>query len=324
MLIPQFWADSRLQKKLSSKQVTVKRWGWSDISQEEAQADRRAQEAMDRILSGEDLRRRERLDSYGTADGVPIREEVVSRHGNIVITRNSYGSLCLNTPNVLFADVDVRWSGALTLHLLGCALIVVVGVVAAIWQKSILIGAGTAIGALWLWSTCIDRINRKRRLLAERQGRQESLNCIRAFAAAYPDWHLRIYETPAGYRILAMQDVFEPQGAAAKAALTELNSDTRFVTLCALQACFRARVSPKYWRIGYKPKNSLPKSKWPFPPEHLPRRQEWVAGYDAIAPNFASCRFVERLGSRTVHPDAEAVRLLHDKYCQSDSALPLA
>jgi hypothetical protein len=225
---------------------------------------------------------------------------------------------------VLFADVDVRWSGALTVPLLGCALIVLVGIVAGIWLRSIFIAVGIAIGVRWLWSIYIGRMNQMRRLVAEAQGKQENLESIRAFASAHPEWHLRIYETPAGYRILAMHDVFEPQGAAAKAALTELNSDTRFVTLCALQACFRARVSPKYWRIGYKPKNSLPKSKWPFPPEHLPRRQEWVAGYDAIAPNFASCRFLERLGSPTVHPDAEAVRLLHDKYCQSDSPLPLA
>ncbi len=118
MLIPYFWAESRLQTKSPSKQVTVKRWGWSDISQEDAQAvaDSRAQEAMDRILDGENVRRREIKDAYGTEEGVPIREEVVSRHVNIAITRNSYGSLCLNTPNVFFADVDAQWRGALRLR----------------------------------------------------------------------------------------------------------------------------------------------------------------------------------------------------------------
>jgi hypothetical protein len=113
MLIPYFWAECRLQTKLAKRQVTVKRWGWSDLSQDDAQelANRRAKEAMERILNGETLRRLEAKDTYGTADGVPIREEVVSRHAEVVITRNSYGSLCLNTPNVLFADVDAEWRG---------------------------------------------------------------------------------------------------------------------------------------------------------------------------------------------------------------------
>jgi hypothetical protein len=326
MLIPYFWAESRLQNKLPTRQVTVKRWGWSDNSQDEAQAlaDHRANEAMQRILNGEDLRRRETKDSYGTADGVPIREEVVARHENVVITRNSYGALCLNTPNVLFADVDAPWQGALKMRFGGCLVIVLAGISLGILQSSFLLGAGIAIGVLGLWSFLNNQINQRRRPLAEMKAKQENLSAIRAFADTHPEWHLRVYETPAGFRLLAMHDVFDPQGEKANTALKELNTDKRFATLCALQACFRARVSPKYWRMGYKPKDHLPKSKWPFPPEHLPRRSEWVAGYDAVAARFASCRFVERLGSHSVHPDAEWVRALHDRLCQSDSLLPLA
>ena len=326
MLIPYFWAESRLQTKVPPRQVTVKRWGWSDISQEDAQsaADRRAREAMDRILAGEDLRRRESKDSYGTQEGVPIREEVISRHGEIAITRNSYGSLCLNTPNVFFADVDAQWHGAVDMRPSGCVLIVLARIAAGVWQKSPLLGVGMAIGLTWLWSQINSMINRKRRLPAEAKVKQENLAAIHAFVATNPQWHLRVYETPAGYRLLAMHDVFDPKGNAAKDALNALNSDKRFATLCALQACFRARVSPKYWRTGYKPKESLPKSKWPFPAEHLPRRQTWVSGYDAIASRFASCRFIERLGSQTTHPAAEEVRGLHDRLCQANSTLPLA
>lgn len=326
MLIPYFWAESRLQTKSSSKQVTVKRWGWSDISQEDAQAlaDSRAQQGMERILSGEDVRRRESKDTYGTADGVPIREEVVSRHGNIAITRNSYGSLCLNTPNVFFADVDAQWRGELKIQLLGCMLIVLAGITAGVWQRSFLLGAGLIIGLPWLWAQFNQWINLKRRPLGEEKAKQDNLEAIHAFAARHPEWHLRVYETPAGYRLLAMHDVFDPQSDTTRKALEEMNSDKRFATLCALQSCFRARVSPKYWRTGYRPKELLPKSKWPFPPEHLPRRQAWVTGYDLHSSRFASCRFVERLGSHAVHPDAETVQYLHDKLCQSNASLPLA
>ena len=326
MLIPYFWAECRLQNKSGKKQATVKRWGWSDVSQDDAQAmaDRRASEAMERVLNGEKLRRRETKDTYGTADGVPIREEVVSRHADIAITRNSYGSLCLNTPNVLFADVDAEWRGELGMKSPGCIAIILLGIGVGIWQSSVLKGVLLISASLWLWSFINDQINRRRRPAAEANLKQENLNAIRAFSNKYPEWHLRVYETPAGHRLLAMHDVFDPQGDVAKSALNELNTDQRFAKLCALQACFRARVSPKYWRMGYKPKESLPKSKWPFPHEHLSVRKTWIAGYDAIAPKFASCRFLERLGSQTVHPDAEAVRILHDQLCQSDTSLPLA
>lgn len=108
MIVPQFWAEARLQHRAQKKQVTVRRFGWSDLSQEAAQAhaDVRVREAFDRILSGEKLPRREHKESYNGAEGLPIREQIVARHGETVITRNSYGALCLNTPNVLFADID--------------------------------------------------------------------------------------------------------------------------------------------------------------------------------------------------------------------------
>lgn len=130
MLIPYYWAEARLQNKSAGKQVTVRRWGWSDASQVDAQAlaDQRAQDALQRVLSGESLHRRESKNSYGGDEGVPIREEVVSRHGENVVTRNVYGSLCLNAPRVLFADIDAQWPYALRVRPLGCLALVLAGI----------------------------------------------------------------------------------------------------------------------------------------------------------------------------------------------------
>jgi hypothetical protein len=225
---------------------------------------------------------------------------------------------------VFFADVDAAWDGEINLRAKGCLLILLGGIAVGIWTKSVPLAVGIILATSWLSYLVMNWINGRRRPAGEAQAKDDHLNAIRQFSATHPDWHVRIYETPAGYRILAMHDVFDPQGAPAKEALQALNSDKRFARLCALQSCFRARVSPKFWRIGYQPEEPLPKSKWPFRPEHLPRRIAWVAGYEALAPQFASCRFIERLGSFQVHPDAEAVRILHDQLCQSDAKLPLA
>lgn len=326
MIIPRYWAEARLQHKQPGRQVTVRRWGWSESSQEEAQslAEKRAREAIDRILNGEDLSRREGRWAYDGDDGRPIREEIVSRHEDTVITRNSYGSLCLNTPNVFFADLDAQWHAPSRFSPAGCLALVITGIMAGLWSHSFLLGAGIAIGGPWLWWQIVSASNARRRTGKESSLKAEARETIHQFIVSHPDWHLRVYETPAGFRLLAMHDVFEPAGQRAQEALTALRSDRRFARLCTLQCCFRARVSPKYWRTGYRPKQRLPRTKWPLSPEQLAVHREWVSGYEPFAERFASCRFIERLGSQTVHPAAEKVRQLHDQFCRSDSDLPLA
>jgi hypothetical protein len=57
MIVPQFWAESRLQHREKGRQLTLRRFGWSDESQEAAQthADERVKAAMERALRGEKL-----------------------------------------------------------------------------------------------------------------------------------------------------------------------------------------------------------------------------------------------------------------------------
>src|SRR4051794_33545978 len=123
MIVPQYWAESRVQYRQEGLQITIRRFGWSDTSQVEAQgnAEARAGEALQRLLSGEKLPRREPKVPYNGAQGVPIREEIVERHGETIITRNSYGARCLNSPNVFFADID--FDQAPTLRLIVATLV---------------------------------------------------------------------------------------------------------------------------------------------------------------------------------------------------------
>jgi hypothetical protein len=108
MIVPA-WAEGRVHEKRDGKQVTIRRFGWSDESQAAAQAhaDDRAREAFAAFKASGTTARFEYKRAYNGADGVPIREEILERHGDTIITRNSYGARSL-PPNVLFADVDVR------------------------------------------------------------------------------------------------------------------------------------------------------------------------------------------------------------------------
>ena len=109
MIVPEYWSEAKERVVLGGRSRTLKRFGWSDVSESEAlaHAKERVHEAASRLRAGKEVRTMDHKVPYNGAEGLPIREEIVSRHGDAVITRNSYGALCLNTPDTVFADVDI-------------------------------------------------------------------------------------------------------------------------------------------------------------------------------------------------------------------------
>jgi hypothetical protein len=325
MIVPQYWAECRLQQRDGRKTRTVRRWGWSDDSQAAAQAmaDQRAAEAMAQVAAGEKINRRERKRAYNGADGVPIREEIVARHGQAIVTRNSYGALCLNSPDVLFIDIDETASPGcawcMTVFVLGAAAPILVwpSAKAALLVLLALLCGGIAVvfaapAVFRLWKQVrggFEAITRRR---------------IKRFLGKRPDWQLRLYRTPAGIRLLAMHQVFDPRSSAVTECFSAVGADPVYVRMCLNQNCFRARISPKPWRIGISRHLRPRPGVWPIAPERLADRQAWIAAYEPVAARFASCQFVEALGSRTEHPKVQDVQRLHDEFCRADARLPLA
>lgn len=334
MIIPRYWAEARLQHREGRHQVTLRRFGWSDEGEAAAQAhaDARVREAMNRVLAGENLPRRERRVAYNGAEGVPIREEIVDRHGDSVITRNGYGALCLNTPNVLFADMDAGDEDASFRH--GCLLIIVLTIVfaaalrlAGMTHLPAAIGIGFA--SAWALSWFVGRaylrfVARPRARTQRERWDAQALDRIRAFAQSHRDWRLRVYRTPAGFRLLAMHRTFDPRDPDVQACFDALGVDPTYARMCFNQHCFRARISPKPWRIGMSRLNAPYAAAWR--PEHadLRARRDWIRRYETAARRFASCRFVETLGQGGEAPEAIAVRDLHDLFCRADQDLSLA
>ena len=329
MIIPQYWAEARLQHRERKRQVTVRRFGWSDISLEEAQAhaDTRVREAFERVLAGETLPRSERRVAYNGAEGVPIREEIVERDGDSVITRNGYGALCLNTPNVFFADIDFETKPSARMLLIVALLLGItagVGFKLGFEQKSligsVIVGCGVAtllnyVVAIWL----------QRAMLALNGGHEGvARKRIAAFLAQRPDWRLRLYRTPAGLRLLALHRLFDPREADVATAFEALGVDPTYARMCRNQNCFRARLTPKPWRLGLQRLRAPYSAAWRLEHAELPARREWIAEYDRASGGHAACRFVEALGHGPIDALAEHVQQLHDLMCQAERDLPLA
>lgn len=314
MIVPDHWAESSKKYKASGKQITVHRYGWSNTSEADAQfnAHARVEDALLRILSGEKLSKREPKVAYNGADGVPIREEVLARHDEQVITRNAYGARCLNSPNALFADIDfdeerTARSTRLTFALLFLASIVSGGLLRS-WPVTI-----TLLIASLVMSAPLANVACRLSLRARGGSEHIARTRLLAFLAQNPSWNVRLYRTPAGLRLMATHQQFDATADEVKSFFTAVSTDPVYMQMCSNQRCFRARLSAKPWRIGI-PTHMRPRpGVWPVRPAQVPIRREWIAKYEKAAAGFSACRYIESLGSGIVEPAIKTVIELHDQ-----------
>lgn len=333
MQIPEFWAEARVEGKVEGNVRVVRRFGWSDESQVAAQqhAQERAESAMAERQAGHDVPNREPKLIYGGGIGLPIREEVIARNDHDVVTRNSYGARCLNEPDVLFADIDLEFSLPRALNVTWAAVVllpmlagILVGVGLGV-SGSMGLGVGVvAIGIVTgsLLGVPMRRLqdsgwNRRRHVDA-------TLEQIRAWVADIPQTRMAVYETPAGLRLLMLHRTFDPTVEATQRLFRELNVDPTYAQMCALQACFRARISAKPWRIGISQHIYHSRGKWPIDPERRPERDRWVQAYEAKAADYAACRYLEDIGAGRTDSRCTAVQRMHDEMCKAHSGLPIA
>jgi len=326
MIVPDFWAEAKRQHRDGRHQITVKRFGWSTSSSEDAaaMAEQRVDEAIRRLVAGEALEPRERKAAYNGAEGVPIREEVLARHGDDVITRNAYGARCLNSPNALFADVDFqdgdRERGVVWTFVVLAIVSVLAGIGSGSWKVALLLGLVSVVAYAGVAELAY-------RLLVWAQGGPEARarSRLARFLESRPDWGVRVYKTPAGLRLLATHRPFAANEPEVVEFFDAISADPRYVRMCLNQQCFRARLTAKPWRIGISDHLRPRPGVWPVAPEYLRGRAAWVAVYEARSREFASCRFVDALGSRVVHRRLAAVVDLHDRESRAlDPAVEIA
>jgi hypothetical protein len=313
MIVPDFWAEARRQHKSPGKQITVRRFGWSNVSEADALAiaEERAETALGRILSGENLQKREPKVPYNGAAGIPIREEVLERHGEQVITRNSYGAHCLNSPDALFADIDFIPARAAGPALLTFAILAIASGSTALFFRS----WSVALALLFVsMIACAPLARLVVSVAVAARGGPERIARKRLgkFLAAHREWSVRIYRTPAGLRLLVTHRPFEANAREVQQFFAAVAADPVYIRMCLNQQCFRARLTAKPWRIGIAAHMRPRPGIWPVSPERVGVRNEWVAAYETRASNFAACRYLESWGSGSIHPAIQGVVDLHD------------
>jgi hypothetical protein len=326
MIVPNHWAEARSQHRSNGKQITVRRYGWSMVSETDAQsvAQARADEALQRIVAGEKLNRHEPKVAYNGASGVPIREEVLARHGDQVITRNAYGAHCLNSPNALFADIDFSPEGGLKSGFIAFAVLVAASLGTGVRMQS----WGITLGLLFLSMIAAAPLAglALRAVVAAKGGAQRiARDRIADFVSAQPSWNVRIYRTPAGFRVLATHQPFDATSEEVQRFFLAVRADPVYVRMCTNQNCFRARLTAKPWRICVSAHMRPRPGIWPVRPAMIAIRNQWIANYEARAAAYAACRYMESMGSGVVHESIKLAVDLHDRESRALlSGAPLA
>jgi hypothetical protein len=59
-------------------------------------------------------------------------------------------------------------------------------------------------------------------------------------------------------------------------------------------------------------------------PDRMVRRLSWIDEYEAVARNYAACRFLAPIGTGRVLPRCAEVQRVHDQLSRARSELPLA
>ena len=333
MLIPKHWsrADSEATTP-DGKRVRFHVWrgSVSDLAEAEAAAKEAVERMAARIRAGQGFPER-----YAYGDR-PLREEIVQEIGSngsgptAAVTRNSYGALVLNTDRLFFIDVDAPADRAVPTYSPA---------------------PSSSGGRSFLWDVLEKLLGREASSLPGfvvsllenvlgpsrahptaapppapapgATGGQSSaqLQRLRSYVATRPDWRVRVYRTSAGMRYLVTHAPFSATDGEAESVMKALGADEQYVKLCRVQKSFRARLTPKPWRVGVE---NPPVT---FPYENGSAEAEmraWEGRYDRASEGYATCQLLEEVGAGSTHPDLASLVTLHDQKTKASSGLPLA
>jgi len=151
---------------------------------------------------------------------------------------------------------------------------------------------------------------------------EDPVTKIRRVIGRTPGLGMKVYRTPNGYRGLVTSQPYAPGSSEAEALLRSFESDDLYVKMCKAQQCFRARLTPKPWRIGM----DNPPRTFPFTaPQKQQAYDRWRADYDQRSRGYAACEALDAgpWGNADVHADIAPVLAMHDELACS-AGKPLA
>jgi hypothetical protein len=133
---------------------------------------------------------------------------------------------------------------------------------------------------------------------------KQAIAALRAIVEQFPQLGFRVYQTRNGLRYLCTTRPFDPLSKQTHRLMQNLYVDPLYARLCKFQATFRARLTPKPWRVETEEDRFV---------------YDRVTGLVVPAYNsYAVCHLVEIVGEPTILPQFESAIRVHDSFCRID------
>lgn len=357
MHIPTYWSEYSLEFQYLNKTTKVKRFGWSDHSVADAQqcAIRRCEQARDEILAGR--KKIKRIEAKNAEYALPIREQVLQHYPdvNAVLSINRYGAHCLNVENVLILDVDhaelkneieqayplikhleqvkqIKFMWAIAFGFLAGLLALYLNYQPFLWVVGVWLISGLIIHFInrsFITQAHQQYHNQIQTHLQEKQGYLGIIiEKVQTFCDHHPDLLFYLYQTPQGFRLIALNQHYGVNSKTVQACFQQLPIDPIYQKLCLQQNAFRARVTAKPWRMQQHIMNGIPYIYfWKTDIEsqaQLSQRQKWLADYQQASQYYSACHFIQQIGQGKMNPEIQRFVQIHDQLCQAHQPLPLA
>jgi hypothetical protein len=290
MQIPRFWEKQTAEGVDSGgNHVSAGGWGWSETSVEEAR--RRAQQSARRVLNwligGDSVG--QPPDHYGYDERLP-REEIIDEYNDesglphAFISRNAYGSLILNTRDLMFIDIDLPPQRRPS-----------------------------------LWGRIATWFGKQEGVPADPVATVAAK--IRMTASRFTDLGFRIYRTLNGFRVLVANQPMLPDSPRSQQLLAEFDTDPLYVRMCKNQQCFRARLTPKAWRCQIPmPPSRFPFTDAASEAEY----RDWEQTYSDKTRSFSTCKLVDVIGPDVIDERVAGLVEIHDQLTKANATQPLA
>lgn len=136
--------------------------------------------------------------------------------------------------------------------------------------------------------------------------------------AKYSHLGFRIYETCQGYRIIVTNQKFDPRSTESQKLMKAFKADRLYGFLCWKQNCYRARLTPKPYRIKQKGIKVI------FPnrsPEQEVLLRKWISAYNLKLEKYSVCALIEQIGVVNSH---ERIIEIHDQLTRTGMSKKLA
>lgn len=306
--IPRHWATLHEEVTLpDSRVLDLSIHGSSDESPEDAERD--ARQRLERLVAAGGPRPVGRGDhEYYPDRRLPeeLLQEVYSPDGVLIaaITRNRYGAAVLNTDAVLISDVDLveETRGDRPPSARGGLL-------------SRLFGSGSEVTP--------DQERDPDAFGLQGPGPRGEhhagiVTLIEDFTRRHPGLGVRAYRTRNGFRLLITGSDAAPGSDRARELMGEVRSDELYMMLCRVHDTYRARLTPKPWRVNVDPFRDLG-SRTAADDIH----RQWVERYRGASADVAVCRLLSATGPAPSALEQQIIDL-HDRAVRPESGLRLA